>query len=383
MIYLNNAATSYPKPQAVIESVANCLAGPPAGQFRGAAGGESGDVPDRCRQNIARLLGVSDAAKIFFTSGATEAANAVVGGIAWRCGTAVVTSTEHNSVLRPLYNHRPPHDVRVAACDRRGYVSADSIKEAAAGGCDAVFVNHCSNVTGAVQNLPSLGQAAKEAGALFVVDASQSAGCMPVNADACGADIVIFTGHKSLLGPQGTGGFFARQPETLRPLLFGGTGADSAKLAYDLDGDQEFEPGTRNIPGLAGLLAATDYLLQVGLPAIESQESELTGHLIDSLARIEGVSVYCGCEGRRGPLASFAVAGLAPGDIAYMLAEIYGIAVRSGLQCAPLIHKDIGTGEKGVVRASLSCFSSHSDIDALADAVREICRGVQAKGEPL
>ena len=367
MIYLNNAATSYPKPACVLETHARALAALPVSQFRDAGGGP--DPFTACRESLGGLLGVQATERIFFASGATEALNTLLRGLPLRGGRVAVTQTEHNSVLRPLYNTAV--EPAVLPCDTQGYVHPADVA-ALPEDCALLAVNHCSNVTGTVQDMAALADAAHHRGMLFLADVSQSAGCLPVRADEWGADALAFTGHKALYGPQGTGGFYVRPGLALRPLLFGGTGRDSAKLTYS-ENEYEYEAGTQNAPGVAALNAGVRWVLERGVAQIARQEAALSLRLRQGLAAIDGVTLYGPLTG--GPVVSFTLARLAPADAAYILHGAYGIVLRSGLQCAPLIHRRLGTEKGGVLRASFSCFTTESDIDALMAAVRALAGG--------
>jgi cysteine desulfurase / selenocysteine lyase len=367
MIYLNNAATSYPKPACVLEAHARVLAAVPQSQFRNAAGGES--AFQSCRESIAALLNIPQPSRIFFTSGSTEALNMLLRGIMAEGGRIAATETEHNSVLRPLANLSGNY--ALLPCDQNGYVNPAGIAGLPMD-TTAIVVNHCSNVTGTVQDMPAIAWAAHHRGMLFIADVSQSAGCVPVDAAAWRADAIAFTGHKAMLGPQGTGGFYLREGLAIQPLIFGGTGHDSARLVCDKS-NYSYEAGTRNAPGIAALDAGVRYVLDRGVDNIVKEEGLLTRRLRAGLGRIQGVTLYGQTGG--GPVVSFTIAGISPADTAYMLYGIYGIILRAGLQCTPLIHKTIGAGTRGVVRASIGPFTTAADIDVLISAVCEIAEG--------
>lgn len=377
MIYLNQAATTFPKPRRVLEAHAAALSAPPEGQFRSGAA-RNGNVFDRCRDNLGRLLGISAVGRIFFTSGATDAANALVHGLPLAGKRVLATQTEHNSVLRPLMNLADKvGGVDIAPCDALGRVDPGDVERLFSAPASALFVNHCSNVTGMVQDIPALAQIAHRHGALLVLDASQSAGCLPVDADAWGVDALIFTGHKALFGPQGTGGYYVRSGVPLRPFRYGGTGRNSRQLTYE-NGDYEYEVGTQNAPGISALNAGVEYVLDRGVNAIHARERGLMKSLCEGLAAIPGVTLRGDHERCPGPLLSFNVKGLNPSDVAYILSGVYGITVRAGHHCSPLIHDAMGTSERGTVRASVSDLNTEADIGALIAAVRQISESVEA-----
>ena len=374
MVYLNQAATTWPKPRRVLEAHAAALSAPPRGQFRSSARGGA-DEMGQCRQKLGALLGIGDCERIFFCSGATDALNALVRGLPLDGGRVLATRTEHNSVLRPLMNHRDRVGaVDIVPCDGAGRVDPEAAEAMLAGGAAALFVNHCSNVTGAIQDVPALADAAHRHGALLVLDVAQSAGCVPVAAEAWGVDALAFTGHKGLFGPQGTGGYYVREGVALTPLRYGGTGRDSRRLTYG-PGEYEYEPGTQNMPGIAALLAGVEYVLERGVENIRARERALIRRLRDGLSAMDGVTLYGGDPDESGPVMSFNFDGLSPADAAYIL-DGYGIRVRAGLQCAPLIHGAIGAPEAGTVRASVSDMNAPEDIDTLLEAAREICAGL-------
>jgi len=374
MIYLNNAATSWPKPPSVTEAVTAALLSEPVSPLRSNLT-SADDVVTELRRSLGRLLNIADWQRIFFCSSATDAFNRIVDGLglgvqkdssAGECHYEA-TADNHNSVLRPLAN-------KTCTTPYGRYLP--------------VFLNHCSNVTGQildVQRFRSLrscdGDAPSGATPLIILDAAQSAGCIPIDVDGWGVDILVFTGHKSLFGPMGTGGYYVRRGIDLRPSQFGGTGRDSSVIEYG-DGDEwEYEVGTQNIPGLAGLKAGVDYVLGRGVENIFHREQELTRWLIGELGAIPKVQLYVAPQGQaaadacccgQGPVVSFNIGGLHPSDVGYILQNSFDITVRTGLHCAPLVHKRLGTGRYGTVRVSLSDFTTLSDLQALVKAVTEI-----------
>lgn len=368
MIYLNNAATSYPKPPQVAEAVMAALNMPPENQMRG-TGGVVEPIADRLRRNMGCLMNIQATDRIFFCSGATDAANRIILGMTDRESDIIVSQTEHNSILRPLYNNPHTKDrITVAPCDLYGMVDIGKLTEK---DNSIIFINHCSNVTGFIQNIQQICSEAHRHGSIVVVDASQSAGCIPIDVDGWGIDALIFTGHKSLLGPQGTGGWYMREGFPTAPAIYGGTGRDSSIITY-IDDDREFEVGTQNIPGLCGLNAGVEYILNKSIDCIYDTEKQMTCELIASLNAISGVTVYSVGGSHQGPVVSFNVDGLSASDVGYILAQSYNITVRTGLHCSPLIHESLNTDRYGTVRVSLSCLNTYHDIESLINAVREI-----------
>lgn len=272
MIYLNNAATTYPKPQCVQEACNNFLQRPPAGQFRSVFDEGAPDIFTECRKKLGRLLGIKEREQIFFTSGATEALNKILYGLGIPASQTIVTATEHNSVLRPLYNIPSIQGTPVIVpCDRNGKVHPEELERYIKTDSRALVVNHCSNVTGCIQDMEQIGSIAKKHHLLFIADISQSAGCIPVDVDGWMADAAAFTGHKSLFGIQGSGGYYIRDGISFRPMLFGGNGKDSSTLLYNQD-IYEYDAGTQNGMGAAALDAGTGYLLEKGVAHIQKEE---------------------------------------------------------------------------------------------------------------
>ncbi len=369
MIYLNNAATSYPKPDNVINSISKALNALPSGQFRSGGISSDDDRFSECRKKLGLVLGIKDVDRIYFSSGSTEGLNQILLGLGFRADEYLTTATEHNSVLRPLYNMGSGEPV-IIPCDENGQVSPEDIRKSINKNIKAMVINHCSNVTGAVQDMESIGKIAEEYGLFLILDCSQSAGCMEVRIDEWNVSACAFTGHKSLMGVQGTGGFYIKNGIDLKPLTYGGTGRDSRVIKYE--GDYEYETGTRNAPGIAGLSAALDFLLETGIDVIEEKEQRLTELFISEVRTIPGVRIYGDAIEKRGPVVSIAIDKVKPSDAAYILQNGYDIVTRSGLQCAPLIHKYIGAGEEGVLRFSFSYFTNEEEIKAAIEGIKDI-----------
>ena len=388
MIYLNQAAGSWPKPEEVIETVNSVLSGPPASQYRSTAQGLQEDYAAACRKNLGELLGISDPARIFFTSGATEALNLAIFGVCRGAGDVrpegrrkiVITQTEHNAVLRTVFDglsrelSRGSLEVQIVPCDEDGYVDLDRMAQALSPDTLLAVTSHCSNVTGAVQDIRAIGAMARKAGALFLVDAAQSAGTVEVSAEEMNIDLLAFAGHKGLFGIQGTGGLYIRPGLRIRPLLYGGTGRDSEVLVPETP---FYEVGTANMAGIAALWAGTSFLLRAGQAAVMEREKHLMKLLYEGLRAIPGVKVYAKRQ-PEGTVISFTMT-LPASDVGYILAGSYGIIVRTGLHCAPLIHRAMGTVRQGTVRVSISYLTKEQDILALLEAVREIAEGACGK----
>lgn len=383
MIYLNQAATTYPKPEAVIREQIQALQHPPLSQFR-SAGVSSADVLETCRSELGRVLGIQQTSSLHFASGATDALNKLLGGLLRPSMPIVFTQTEHNSVLRPLHNHPEwAHSLHRLPCCPSGRVLPESLETllhqlpAASNVSDDypggwVIINHCSNVTGAVQEVETLVAIAHRHGFAVLLDASQSVGCLPVEVDAWGVDALAFTGHKALFGPQGTGGYWVRPGLAFRPVFFGGTGRDSSRLFYDHPDTYEFEVGTQNQAGTAGLLAGVRYVLERGVENIWQSEQAMVRQLYEAMTRMKGVKIYSELSEAYGPLLAFNLNGMKPVDAAYVLAESFGIILRAGLHCAPLIHQAMGCDAYGCLRVSVSDLTTHDELESFLKALSEL-----------
>jgi len=368
MIYLNNAATSYPKPACVPEAVYKALSGPPREGRRGTL--NDGDTADDCRRALAPALGVREPARIFLTGGATESFNLILRGLDPTGEMSVVTAYEHNALLRPLWALTGGQRARLVSPDEHGKISPDGLR-ALAKGAAFVFVNHCSNVIGAVQELSPLARAAHEAGALLIADVSQSAGLMPLDLDDSGVDIAVFTGHKALFGPAGTGGFYLREGIRLPAAKWGGTGTGATVILPDEP--EQFEVGTQNLCGLAGLAAGAAFVCGVGLENIARAVQEKVHRLHAALGGMPGVRVYGSPSG--GAAVAFTIRGPSPADVGYILRHGYDIVARTGHHCAPLLAGTLGT-PGGTVRASVSYLTTDEELDGFLLAVAEIAAGM-------
>lgn len=371
MIYLNSAATSYPKPACVVEAYTQSINALPSAQFRSAGIFDNSDLFGETKRRLGEILGIRNTEQIHFTSGSTEGLNRIIFGLPYEADEYMTTATEHNSVLRPLYNLTEGKKPVVVPCDENGVVSIAQMEQMLTDATKVLIVNHCSNVTGAIQDLCAMGRFARKHHLIFCVDVSQSAGCIEIHADEWGIDALAFTGHKSLLGVQGTGGYYVRDGIVLKPLIYGGSGKDSMRIRYEPE-NYEYEVGTQNSNGIAALNRAAAYVLDKGIAAIHERESELAYHLIGKLSAIDHVNMYGKNLKDRGPVVSLSIDGIIPADVAYILQSNYNIITRAGLQCAPLIHEYIGAGQSGTLRVSFSDETTTAQLDVLAQAVGDI-----------
>lgn len=335
----------------------------------------SGDVVEKCRERLARLFNAPDASRIAFSSGATESLNLAIRGLPLDGRHVITTAMEHNSVLRPLKTLERAGRIRltIVDCDCCGAVSSDSIREAITPHTSAVIVNHCSNVTGMVNDINAIGALTSHLQIPFVVDASQSAGVYPIDVQEAHIDVLAFAGHKSLYGIQGIGGAYIAEGIALEPLIVGGTGVRSDYLYQPETMPMHYEAGTQNLPGIRSLYDGVGCIMDTGLASIRRRKQELVQRMRQSLSRHGAVSLYpadsCAC---RTTLVSLTIAGIDPSDIGYILANDFGIVVRSGLHCAPLIHRRIGTWPEGSVRVSPSHYTTDDDVDAFCRAIDQI-----------
>ena len=375
MIYLDNAATTMHKPQTVIDAVtqAMCSLG---NAGRGATSGalDAARTIHACRAKLARLLGCPRADHVCFTPNSTAALNTAINGVV-RPGDRVVTTVlEHNSVLRPLNRLAAEQGVTVehAGCDANGALDYDELERLVTPGTRAVVVTHASNVTGNAVDIARVAAIAHAAGALLIVDASQSAGTARVDMQTIGLDIVCFTGHKGLMGPQGTGGLYVRPGLQVAPLVVGGSGVYSFDEHHPTEMPTALEAGTLNVPGIAGLGAGVRWLLTQGVEALETKENALARLFYETVREIPGVWLYGDFTAPRAPIVSLNLAGEDSARVADALWEEYGICVRAGAHCAPLMHKALGTVEQGVVRFSFSHTNTREEALAAARAVRSL-----------
>ena len=375
-IYLDNAATSFPKPPQVIEAVERTLRENSANPGRGGhhMSLDAGRMVMECRESLARFFGITDASRIAFTANATEAINLGLFGALNSGDRVVTTSMEHNAVVRPLQalSDQGVDVVRVAA-DALGQVNPLAIREACVPGTRLVIMTHCSNVSGTLQAIEEVGPWCREQGILFMVDAAQSAGVFPINVEKMAIDLLAVPGHKSLLGPTGTGFLYVRKGLDLKPLLYGGTGNFSQSAIQPTEMPERLESGTLNTIGLAGLKAGVEFLEKLGLDLVRAHEQELLRQLIEGLQEIDQVILYGPLgSARHGGALSFNVKNVDPSMLGFRLDREYGICCRVGLHCAPEAHGSIGTLPEGTVRLSPGYFNTADDINQTLAAIRTI-----------
>jgi len=376
--YLDNAATSWPKPECVYQAVDHFNreigASPGRGSHRKTI--EAGMLLLETRELLARLFNVKDSSRIVFMPNVTYALNVGLKGILNPGDHVVISSMEHNAVARPLHAlEQTGVEVSVVQCAPDGSLDPHDVELAVRDNTRMICMLHASNLTGTIMPVEEVGRIARQKGAVFLVDAAQTAGVLPIDVEAQNIDMLAFTGHKGLFGPQGTGGLYIRAGLEVRSLIEGGTGSLSEEVSQPDFLPDRFESGTPNTPGLAGLGAGVKYLLEVGIENVRRHEQELTGLLLSGLKEIKGVTLYGPCDGsRQTAVVSLNVAGVDCGELSFMLDRKYGIISRSGLHCSPLAHRTIGTIKKGTCRLSPGYFNTSEDIEKAVRAVAEIAR---------
>ena len=379
MIYLDNAATSYPKPPEVITAMMSFLTDVGVGTGRGShrRGLSANRMVYEARERIASLFHVADSSRIVFTHSATESLNLAISGLLHPGDHVVTSAMEHNSLVRPL--HRASLGgvmVTKVACDRAGFIDPQDVAAALRPETRLIAISHCSNVTGVIQPVADIGRLARSRGVVFLLDAAQSAGCLPVDVAELSVDLLAAPGHKGLLGPQGTGFLYIAPGLELAPLLVGGTGGASSDLNQPLTCPERYESGTPNTPGIAGLSAGVAVILRTGVDRIRRHEQTLTGRLLDGLRLIPGVTIHGPADPeRQGGVVSLTLAGRDPSEVGYRLDHEFSISVRVGLHCAPDAHRTIGTYPVGTIRVSPGCSTTEADIAAFHQALRAIANG--------
>lgn len=371
--YLDNAATSFPKPETVYQAVLHAMRHVGASPGRGAhrRSLEAARIMFQAREAVAGLFAIPDSSRIIFTHNATGALNLALHGTVAAGDHVITTSMEHNSLLRPLHALRNGGaELTVVQAGSDGTVDPERIRQALRKNTRMVAIGHVSNVCGAIQPIDLIGALCHDAGALFLVDAAQSAGCINIDVASTGIDLLAAPGHKGLYGPQGTGLLYVASHVGLKPILEGGTGTSSTSLEQPLTMPDGFETGTHNLPGIAGLKAGIEFVLEKGIDAILQHERNLLDEIEIRLSSIPGLVIY-GPENKelRGPVLSFTVSGIDAALLAIELDHGFDIAVRAGLHCAPDAHRTLGTLPSGTLRLSPGWFTTSEEVAFFSDAV--------------
>jgi cysteine desulfurase / selenocysteine lyase len=379
LIYLDNAATTFPKPVSVLNTMVQTYmrAGVSPGRGSYDLAAEAGQLVAGARQKVARVFHAPDPDRVVFTANATDALNIALQGMV-RLGDHVVsTRLEHNSVLRPLHHLRLKGLIEydLIPFDDKGFVDPGDIMAAIRPNTRLVIINHVSNVLGTVQPVPEIGRRCAELGIPLFVDVAQSAGVLPIDMESWRVAGIAFTGHKSMLGPTGIGGLVLAPGVEVEPTRFGGTGFESLSLVHPDSFPYRLETGTHNLMGIIGLSEALDYLQSRGIESIHAREMELLRRLLEGLSGCDGIRIF-GAENLSDHLGLLAanIRGMDPEDVGAILDADFHIAVRVGLHCAPLLHQSIGTSPRGTIRFSIGPFNTEEDIDETVTAMKTIAR---------
>ena len=375
MVYFDNAATTMHKPKCVTDAVVHAMQ--TLGNSGRAAHGcalDASRVIYGAREKVARLFGCPHPRNVVFTANATQALNTALFGLFAPGDHVISTDLEHNSVLRPLYAlERQGVQTDFLPADPKGRICYDDLGRYKRENTRAVVCTHASNLTGNLLDLARIGDWCHANGLLLVADVSQTAGVFPIDMERMHIDVLCFTGHKSLMGPQGTGGMCVREGVSIRPLLCGGTGVQTDLPRQPEEMPVRLEAGTLNGHGIAGLSAALTYLEETGIDVIRRHELALTERFLCGVRAIDGIRVYGDFQAAHAPIVSLNDLDVPSGDLADALAEEYGIATRAGAHCAPRMHAALGTKGQGAVRFSFGMNNTEAEVDYAVDALKKLC----------
>jgi cysteine desulfurase/selenocysteine lyase len=383
MIYLDNAATSYPKPDIVLNETSSCMKYYCANPGRG--GHEmaifSAKAINRSREVISSFFNIMNPMQLCFTKNATEALNMGIKGIL-RCGVHVITtSMEHNSVIRPLKTLEKANGIEltIIEADKNGYVNANEFNEKIKKNTRLIICTLSSNVNGMILPVKKIGEIARNRGIVFFVDGSQGAGSIVIDVEEMNIDMLAFPGHKGLLGPQGTGGLYVRDGLKVRPIVEGGTGSQSENIYQPELMPDMLESGTLNLPGIIGLSCGIKFINEFGIENLRLYKHFLLKRFVNGVSNIKGAILYSSGEiEENSGIVSLNIKGMDSTEVSHILDKKFQIATRAGFHCAPLAHKTLGTFNTGVVRFSFGCFNTIDEIDYAIDALKEISTGEQS-----
>ncbi|MEO2237771.1 aminotransferase class V-fold PLP-dependent enzyme [Dorea sp. YH-dor226] len=375
MIYMDNAATTMHKPQEVIDAVVRAMSSMGnAGRGANEASLSASRIIYDTRERLARLFGAKDARRIAFTNNSTESLNIAIKGILSPGDHVITTMLEHNSVLRPLYEmEKKGVKLTIVPSDSRGCLDIRDIEEAITSDTKMIVCTNGSNLTGNYIDVKPIGELAHRHNVLFVVDASQTAGVFPIDVEDMKIDILCFTGHKGLLGPQGTGGIYVREGVEIRPLKTGGSGIQTYSKTHPIQMPTALEAGTLNGHGIAGLHAALAYLERTGIDEIRAREQSLMRRFYEGVKEIPGVKIYGDfSQENRCAIVTLNIGEYDSSEVSDELLTEYGISTRPGGHCAPLMHEALGTVEQGAVRFSFSHYNTEEEVDIAIRAIHEL-----------
>lgn len=382
MIYFDQAASSFPKPKEVTDAVVEALTEYGANPGRGGheLANKAANKIYETRVYLAKLFGLNDPRRVIFTQNATAALNQGILGLPLKSGDHIITTSyEHNSVRRPLELLKRDVGIEITYIqpNHNGEIDINALEKSIIASTKLIIVTHGSNLTGAIIPIEKIAEIAQKNNLVYMVDASQTAGILPIDMGKIGIDILAFAGHKGLMGPQGTGALLIKKNIELRPLLTGGTGHFSEQIEQPLELPERLESGTLNTPGIAGLLSGIQFVEQTGLDEIYKHEQLLTECCLKGLEKIEGVRIYGPDSSiRRLAVVSFNIEGIDSQEVAMILDQHYKIAVRAGLHCTPLAHQSIGTVEiGGTIRASFGIYNTVNEVEKFVQAIEEIRAG--------
>ena len=374
MIYLDNAATNKKKPQCVIDAVVAAMSHMGnAGRGATSAALDASRIIYDTREKISDLFNLQNPSRVAFTCNSTESLNTAIKGILSSGDHAITTALEHNSVLRPLYDLQAKGmELSIVDCDENGNIDYNDFEKLIKENTKAIVCTHASNLVGNVLDVKKIGSIAKKHNLIFIVDASQSAGVFPIDMQDMNIDILCFTGHKGLLGPQGTGGICVREGIDVRPLKVGGSGVNTFSKEQPVEMPTHLEAGTLNGHAIAGLNAALDYLKEEGIDNIQKREEELMFRFYNGIKDIKDIKIFGNFENKRAAIVTFNVGDIDSAAFSDELSFAYDISTRAGAHCAPLMHKAMNTVEQGAVRFSFSHYNTEEEIDTAIKAVKEI-----------
>ena len=376
MIYLDNAATTFPKPEAVYDSMMDCMKNYCANPGRAGhklAMKAAREIYDT-RENIAKLFNIDNPMNIVFTNNATDSLNLAIKGVVSTGDHIITTSMEHNSVIRPIKAlEKLGIENTIVECDKEGFLDINNLEKAIKPNTRLIVTTHASNVCGTLIDIKAVSEVAKSNNILYLVDASQTAGVYNIDLKEIEADMVAAPGHKGLLGPQGTGILYIREGLNLDILKEGGTGSKSEDLFQPELLPDKYESGTHNTPGIVGLNEGIKFIFNEGIDKIKQHEEELCKYMLERLEEVPNIKIYGPKDAsKRASVITINIGNMDSGEITFLLDSEYNIATRSGIHCAPLAHKTLGTLEQGAVRFSIGYFNTKEEIDISIEALKEI-----------